>query len=126
MRSSAVIAREYEWPGGLTIHQSPPTLEQQRGKGGDQVTKKDLVAHVASEADITKKQAGVAVDAFLEGIKKSLSDGSKVSLVGFGTFSVKQRSAREGINPMTKEKMTYPAKTVPHFKAGKGLKDSVS
>ncbi len=90
------------------------------------MTKKDLVAHVASEADITKKQAGVAVDAFLEGIKKSLSDGSKVSLVGFGTFSVKQRSAREGINPMTKEKMTYPAKTVPHFKAGKGLKDSVS
>lgn len=89
------------------------------------MTKKDLIAHVAGKADITKKQAGVAVDALLDGIKATLKKGNKVSLVGFGTFSVKHRKARTGINPSTKKKMNYPAKKVPHFKAGKGLKDSV-
>jgi len=89
------------------------------------VTKKDLIAQVAANADISKKQAGIAVDAFLDGIKGSLKKGDKVSLVGFGTFSVKNRKQREGINPATKQKMTYPARKVPHFKAGKGLKDSV-
>jgi len=89
------------------------------------LTKKDLIAHVAGKADITKKQAGVAVDALLDGIKATLKKGNKVSLVGFGTFSVKHRKARTGINPSTKKKMNYPAKKVPHFKAGKGLKDSV-
>lgn len=89
------------------------------------MTKKDLIAQVADNAEITKKEAGVAVDAVLEGIKDSLSKGDKVSLVGFGTFSVKHRKKRTGVNPMSGEKMTYPAKKVPHFKPGKGLKDSV-
>ncbi len=89
------------------------------------MTKKDLIAHVADNAEITKKEAGVAVDAVLDGIKRSLKKGDKVSLVGFGTFSVKHRKARTGVNPITKKKMTYPAKKVPHFKPGKGLKDSV-
>jgi DNA-binding protein HU-beta len=89
------------------------------------VTKKDLIAHVADNAEITKKEAGVAVDAVLDGIKQSLSKGDKVSLVGFGTFSVKHRKSRTGVNPITKKKMTYPAKKVPHFKPGKGLKESV-
>ena len=93
--------------------------------GGEQVTKKDLVTHVAENADITKKQAGIAVDAVLDGIKNTLSRGNKVSLVGFGTFSVKHRKSRTGVNPHTKKKMTYPAKSVPKFKAGKGLKDAV-
>ena len=89
------------------------------------MTKKDLIAHVAGQTDISKKQAGVAVDALLDGIKLSLKKGNKVSLVGFGTFSVKERKARTGINPATKMKMDYPARKVPHFKAGKGLKDTV-
>jgi len=89
------------------------------------VTKKDLIAYVAGNADITKKQAGVAVDSVLDGIKNTLGDGDKVSLVGFGTFSVKHRKKRVGVNPVTHSKMTYPAKDVPHFKAGKGLKDAV-
>lgn len=93
--------------------------------GGEQVTKKDLVTHVAENADITKKQAGIAVDAVLDGIKATLGKGNKVSLVGFGTFSVKQRKSRTGVNPHTKAKMVYPAKKVPKFKAGKGLKDAV-
>lgn len=89
------------------------------------MTKKDLIAHVAGKAEITKKQAGIAVDALLDGITASLEKGDKVSLVGFGTFSVKQRKARTGINPSNKKPMKYPAKNVPHFKAGKGLKDTV-
>ena len=93
--------------------------------GGEQVTKKDLIAHVADNAEITKKQAGIAVDAVLDGIKNTLGKGDKVSLVGFGTFSVKQRKSRTGVNPSSGKKMNYPAKKVPHFKAGKGLKDTV-
>ena len=93
--------------------------------GGEQVTKKDLISHVADNAAITKKQAGIAVDAVLDGIKKTLRRGNKVSLVGFGTFSVKHRKSRTGVKPGSGERMTYPAKNVPHFKAGKGLKDSV-
>ena len=93
--------------------------------GGEQVTKKDLIAHVADNAEITKKQAGIAVGAILDGIKNSLSKGNKVSLVGFGTFYVKHRQARSGVKPGTTEKREYPAKSVPKFKAGKGLKDAV-
>ncbi len=89
------------------------------------MTKKDLVAQVADNACITKKQAGFAVDAILDGIKDALGGGQKVSLVGFGTFSVKHREQRTGVNPANGQKMTYPAKDVPHFKAGKGLKDAV-
>ena len=111
--------------GGLTIIFLPYSFTSQSMGGGEQVTKKDLIAQVAGAADLSKKQAGIAVDAFLEGIKGSLNGGDKVSLVGFGTFSVKNRKARTGINPSTGQKMNYPAKKVPHFKAGKGLKDSV-
>jgi len=89
------------------------------------VTKKELIAKVAENAGITKKEAGVAVDAVIEGIKDSLKKGEKVSLVGFGTFSVKKRKSRTGVNPATKKKVTYPAKKVPHFKPGKSLKETV-
>ncbi|MBN1434897.1 HU family DNA-binding protein [Candidatus Fermentibacterales bacterium] len=89
------------------------------------MTKKDLVAHVASEAGLTKKQAGMAVDSVFGGIKKALKKGSKVGLVGFGTFSVKQRKARVGVHPRTQKRMQYPAKKVPYFKPGKALKDGV-
>ncbi len=89
------------------------------------MTKKELIAKVAENAGITKKEAGVAVDAVIEGIKDSLKKGEKVSLVGFGTFSVKKRKSRTGVNPATKKKVTYPAKKVPHFKPGKSLKETV-
>lgn len=89
------------------------------------MTKKDLVNHVAARADLTKKDSAKAVDAILEGISKTLKKGGKVSLVGFGTFSVKQRAARVGVDPQTKQKRRYPAKKVPHFKAGKNLKEAV-
>jgi len=88
------------------------------------MTKADLVAKVA-ETGMTKKQAAAAVDAMIGAIKKSLSKGEKVSLVGFGSFSVKRRKARTGRNPRTGRPLKIPAKKVPVFSAGKGLKDAV-
>ena len=88
------------------------------------MVKAGLVAKVA-EIGITKKQAGEAVDAFIGAIKGSLAKGEKVSLIGFGTFSVKERAAREGRNPRTGKKIKIPKKKVPSFKPGKELKDSV-
>jgi DNA-binding protein HU-beta len=88
------------------------------------MTKQDLINEVA-DLGITKKQSAAAVDAMISAIKKALAKGDKVSLVGFGSFSVKKRAAREGRNPRTGEPLKIPAKKVPVFKAGKALKDSV-
>ncbi len=88
------------------------------------MTKADLVAAVA-ETGITKKQAAAAVDAVISSIKGALKKGDKVSLVGFGTFSVKRRKARTGRNPQTGKPMKIKAKKVPAFSAGKGLKEAV-
>ncbi len=89
------------------------------------MTKADLVAKVA-ETGMTKKQAAATVDCVIESIKKSLAKGESVRLVGFGTFSVKERKARTGRNPRTGEPLKIAAKTVPTFSAGKALKDAVS
>lgn len=90
------------------------------------MTKKDLVAHVAGKTGLTKKQSGGAVDAFLGGIMETLkADDAKISLVGFGTFSNKLRAQRIGVDPKTHAKKTYPSKRVPHFKAGKTLKELI-
>ena len=88
------------------------------------MTKQDLVNEVA-EVGITKKQASDAVNAVFDTIKDALAKGEKVSLVGFGSFSVKKRKAREGRNPRTGKPLKIAAKTVPVFKAGKALKDAV-
>ena len=89
------------------------------------MVKADLVAKVA-EIGITKKQAAEVVDGVFGAIKDSLAKGDKVSLIGFGTFSVKERAAREGRNPRTGRKIRIPKKKVPAFKAGKALKEAVS
>ena len=88
------------------------------------MTKQDLIDKVA-EIGMTKKQAGDAVNAVLDSIKDSLAAGEKVSLVGFGSFSVKKRAARTGRNPRTGAALKIKAKNVPVFKAGKALKDAV-
>ena len=88
------------------------------------MVKADLVAKVA-ELGITKKQAAEVVDCVLDSIKGALADGDKVSLIGFGTFSVRERAAREGRNPRTGKTIKIKARKVPVFKAGKGLKDAV-
>jgi len=90
------------------------------------VTKADLISQVAEQADISKAAAAKAIDAFTSSVSDALTKGDSVSLVGFGTFSVSQRAARDGRNPQTGETMKIPASTVAKFKPGKTLKDSVN
>lgn len=90
------------------------------------MNKTELVAAVAAKADLSKKEAEAAVSATLDAITEALADGDKVALVGFGTFSVKERAARTGINPLTKESIQIAASKAPAFKAGKALKDAIN
>lgn len=90
------------------------------------MNKSDLINKVAEEADLSKADATRAVDAFTEVVKKGLKSGDTVSLVGFGTFSVRHRAARTGRNPRTNEVIKIKASKVPGFKAGKGLKDALN
>ena len=89
------------------------------------MNKSDLVDAVASRADMSKAEAGRAVDAVLGSVGDALGNGNSVSLVGFGTFSVRHRAARMGRNPQTGASMHIAASKVPGFKAGKALKDKV-
>ena len=89
------------------------------------MTKADLVAAVA-ETGVTKKEAAAAVDAMIDSITGALKKGDKVSLVGFGSFSVKKRKARTGRNPQTGKAIKIKAKKVPAFSAGKTLKEAVA
>lgn len=89
------------------------------------MNKSELIEAIAAKSDLTKTDAGKALDATMDAIKDALKDGDTVSLVGFGTFSVKERAARTGRNPKTGEPLEIKASTVPSFKAGKGLKDAV-
>ena len=90
------------------------------------MSKQEIVEIVAEKAEISKAAAAKAVDAVFEGITKGLKKEGKVTFVGFGTFSAKKRAAREGINPLTKEPLKIPAKTVASFKAGSKLKDALN
>ena len=90
------------------------------------MSKTELVELIAEQAEISKAAAGRALDAALDGIATGLKKEGKVTLVGFGTFSAKRRAAREGINPLTKEPLKIPAKTVASFKAGSKLKDTLN
>jgi len=90
------------------------------------VNKSELVDAIASGADISKASAGRALDSMVNAITESLTKGNPVALVGFGTFSVKDRAARQGRNPQTGATIQIPAARVPGFKAGKGLKEAVN
>ena len=90
------------------------------------MSKNTLVEYIAKAANLTKADAARALDATMEGITQGLKKEGKVALVGFGTFAAKRRAAREGINPLTKEKLSIPAKTVASFKAGSKLKDALN
>ncbi|MBQ5996123.1 MAG: HU family DNA-binding protein [Clostridia bacterium] len=89
------------------------------------MNKTELIAAVAKKADISKKDAEAAVNATIDAIKAALKKGDKVQLIGFGTFEVRKRAAKEGRNPRTGEKMKIKASKVPAFKAGQALKDAV-
>lgn len=90
------------------------------------MNKSELIDTIAATADLSKADAGRALDAVVGGITKALQDGDQVSLVGFGTFSVKDRAARTGRNPQTGAEIKIAAAKVPGFKAGKALKDAVN
>lgn len=90
------------------------------------MNKTELIAAVAEKAEISKKDAEKVIKAFTDVVAAELVDGGKVQVVGFGTFEVSERPAREGRNPKTGETMTIAASKSPKFKAGKALKDMVN
>jgi DNA-binding protein HU-beta len=90
------------------------------------VNKSELIDQIATSADIPKAVAGRALDAVIESITNALKNNDTVALVGFGTFSVKERAARMGRNPQTGQSINIAAAKIPGFKAGKGLKDAVN
>ena len=90
------------------------------------MNKTELVAAIAENAEISKKDAEKALKAFADVVAEELKKGEKVQLVGFGTFEVSERAARDGRNPQTGETMTLAACKAPKFKAGKALKDAVN
>lgn len=90
------------------------------------MTKTELISAVAEKAGFTKKDADAAVNAVIASITDSLANGEKVSIVGFGTFEVRERKEKQVINPQTKEKMTAPASKAPAFKSGQALKAAVN
>jgi DNA-binding protein HU-beta len=89
------------------------------------VTKAEFVDQVASEAGISKGDAGSAVDAFLKVVEETLQRGGEINFTGFGKFAVAQRGARQGVNPQTGERIQIAASRVPRFSAGSALKKAV-
>lgn len=90
------------------------------------MNKSELIEAVAQSADLSKSAATRAVDAFVSSVTDALKEGDQVTLVGFGTFTVRERAARSGRNPRTGASIRIPASKVPGFKAGKALKDAVN
>jgi len=90
------------------------------------MNKAELITSMAEKSELTKKDAEKALKAFMESVQDSLGKGEKVQLVGFGTYEVKERAARVGRNPKTREEIQIPASKVPVFKAGKDLKELVN
>ena len=90
------------------------------------MNKTELVAAIAEQTELSKKDAEKALKAFIDVVTDELKKGEKVQLVGFGTFEISERVAREGRNPLTGATMSIPASKAPKFKAGKALKDAVN
>ena len=90
------------------------------------MNKTELIASVAAKTKMTKKAAGIAIEAVVASVEKELAKGGKVQLIGFGTFQVRARKARKGRNPQTGKPIQIPASKHPVFSAGKALKDAVN
>ena len=90
------------------------------------MNKAELITSMAEKSQLTKKDAEAALKAFIDSVQEALEGGDKVQLVGFGTFETRERAAREGRNPRTKETINIPASNVPVFKAGKEFKERVN
>jgi DNA-binding protein HU-beta len=89
------------------------------------MTKPELISAIAEKTGMKKKDAETAVNGLIEVVKETLKKGDKIALIGFGTWAVRERAKRTGVNPKTGKKMTIPAKKVPYFKPGKELKQAV-
>jgi len=111
-----------EQEGGLTGYFEP---KQSLQKGGKIMTKAEMIEKIVAGADLSKADASRALDAALDAIKGALKKGQKVTLVGFGTFSVTKRKARMGRNPRTGQEIKIAAAKTPKFTAGKALKDAI-
>ena len=90
------------------------------------MNKAELITSMAEKSQLTKKDAEAALKAFIDSVQEALEGGDKVQLVGFGTFETRERAAREGRNPRTKETINIPASTVPVYKSGKEFKERVN
>ena len=90
------------------------------------MNKMELITAMAEKSGLTKKDSENALKAFIESVEETLASGDKVQLVGFGTFETRERAAREGRNPRTKEVIQIPATTVPVFKAGSAFKEKMN
>lgn len=90
------------------------------------MNKTELIAAMVEKSELTKKDAGAALEAFTDAVEDALKAGDKVQLIGFGTFEVKERAARTGKNPRTGEAVEIAAAKIPAFKASKALKDALS
>ena len=90
------------------------------------MNKSELVESMAHKTGLTKKDSEAALNAFVESVTEAFKKNDKVQLVGFGTFQIRNRAARKGRNPQTKEEIRIPASKAPVFKAGKALKDTVN
>ena len=90
------------------------------------MTKADLIDKVATETNLTRKDSDQAIDAVIHAISGALAKGDKVTLVGFGSFEIRERAARKGRNPQTGKEINIATRKVPVFKAGKALKDAVA
>ena len=111
----------------MGIYLNPENDEYKRAINSEiYVDKTELIAAIAEQAEISKKDAEKALKAFVDVVTEQLKEGEKVQLVGFGTFEVSERAAREGRNPQTGKTMKIAACKAPKFKAGKALKDAVN
>lgn len=90
------------------------------------MTKTELISLMSEKTGFSKKDTEKSVNAFIDSVTETLAEGEKIQLVGFGTFEVRDRAAREGKNPLTGEKLSIPETRVPAFKAGKSLKEIVA
>ena len=90
------------------------------------MNKTELIAAIAEKAELSKKDAEAALNAMVDAVTEALVQGDKIQLIGFGSFEVKERAARVGRNPKTREEIKFPASKYPVFKAGKALKDQVA
>ena len=110
----------------LSIQQTAAGDARQESQGEFEMNKTELVAAIADQAELSKKDAEKALKAFTDVVADELKKGGKVQLVGFGTFEVSERAAREGRNPQTGAVMPIAACKAPKFKAGKALKDLIN